>query len=266
MERNNIPLLMTASISTNGMKGACFSDDERAEMYKEAFLFYVKTFLTDNYKRIVFVENSGYYLNRFIDSLGNFQKISQVEFISLPFDEFDVSRGKGYNEAKLIDLACNKSNFIGESGDFFKVTGRYPIYNINFFWNAAIKRFNKGAELYCDIKDHKLYDWLRLGWNGHSFDCRIFACTVDFWKEVIMPDLELLDDYNSLLLEDLMFRNCRNVKRNKYLRFRREPHFGGLEGSSSETVSFSKNQDSSKAKFKRLMGNSIRIFTPWFWF
>ena len=264
----NIPLIMTSSISTNGMKGACFTDEERIQMYGEALKFYIKTFLVEPERKIVFVENSGYPLHKFLSSIGGGYLVDnqQIEFLSLPFSEFDISKGKGYNEAVLISLANKQSKFISTTGNFFKVTGRYPIYNINFFYKSACKAFSKGAELYCDIKDHKLYDLLQTGWNGHSFDCRIFASTVNFWDEVIKPDIHLLNDYEGLLLEDLMFKNCRNVNKSKSLRFKREPHFGGLEGSENSTISFSKNQDSLKAKFKRGLGNGIRILTPWFWF
>ena len=36
-----LPLLMTASVSTKGMKGACFSDTEREQMYLNALSFYI---------------------------------------------------------------------------------------------------------------------------------------------------------------------------------------------------------------------------------
>lgn len=32
---NKLPLLMTASVSTRGMIGACFTDEEREKMYCE---------------------------------------------------------------------------------------------------------------------------------------------------------------------------------------------------------------------------------------
>ena len=50
------------------------------------------------------------------------------------------------------------------------------------------------------------------------------------------------------------------------LRFGREPHFGGLEGSDIAALSFSKEQDSWKGKAKRLVGNAIRMFLPFFYF
>ena len=48
-----LPLLLTASISARGMKGACFSDEEREAMYLAALKWYL--------------ENSGWNLSAFAD-------------------------------------------------------------------------------------------------------------------------------------------------------------------------------------------------------
>lgn len=42
---NMIPLLMTAPVSTRGMKGACFSDEEREMIYVETLRYYLSTFM-----------------------------------------------------------------------------------------------------------------------------------------------------------------------------------------------------------------------------
>ena len=36
-----LPILMTASVSTHGMKGACFSDEERYAMYPSTLIRYI---------------------------------------------------------------------------------------------------------------------------------------------------------------------------------------------------------------------------------
>lgn len=262
-----IPLLMTASISTHGMVGACFSDEERLEMYRETLIFYLKKLKKFPQFPIVFVDNSGFDLSKLQnDEMNEFIDYQKIEFISLPQEKFDISKGKGYNEAKLISLAINSSEFIKNSGRFMKVTGRYPLYNVLYFLKNSEKFFNQGIKLYCDIKDHKLYDWLGNGWCGHSFCSKIYSCSIEFWEDYIKPDIEELNDYQGFLIENLLFRNCRHVNLPKILRFKREPQFGGLEGSNIDAISFSKNQDSLKTKSKRLIGNFIRTFLPWFWF
>jgi hypothetical protein len=42
---NKIPLLMTASVATRGMKGADFTDEEREKMYLSTIRFYIKELL-----------------------------------------------------------------------------------------------------------------------------------------------------------------------------------------------------------------------------
>lgn len=261
---------MTASVSTRGMKGACFSDVERENMYAGALSYYIHSLLSsDSGHSIVFVDNSGWDLERLKAKLPEYDS-SRIEFISLPPDNFDISKGKGYNELLLITGGVKTSNFINKSGAFFKVTGRYPIYNLGKLISDGTKAIeSKGLDLYCDIKDHKLYDWLKLGWNGHSFDCRLFAVKSDFYLSEIAPLYAQCDDYapgGGKLLEDVLFRFVKSHPGNYSLRFRREPQFGGVEGSNVSAISFSKNQDSMKGKLKRVVGNAIRIFTPWFKF
>lgn len=61
-----LPILMTASVSTRGMKGACFTDDERERMYLNALSYYLLA-LPD--AKIVFAENSGWNLEDFARKL-----------------------------------------------------------------------------------------------------------------------------------------------------------------------------------------------------
>ena len=262
-----IPVLMTASVSTRGMKGACFTDEEREAMYVSALAYYVEHLLkADDQYAIVFAENSGWNLERIKSQLPEHDEL-RIEFISLPPDEFDIAKGKGYNELLLITKALQQSVLIGKANGFFKVTGRYPIYNIRRFLDKADRfiREQKG-DLYADIKDHPLYDLLRLGWCGHAFDCRLFGARVDYYLECMAPLYVRCNDYTGPLLENVLFDLVKRKKGKLSLRFDREPHFGGMEGSDIAAVSFSKKQDSLQGKIKRMMGNCIRICLPWFKF
>lgn len=266
-----IPILMTASISTRGMKNASFTDEEREKMYFETLQFYLDNIvLKDNLNKIkiVFVENSGWDLQEFKLKF-KLKSLNNVEFISLDTKLFDITKGKGYNELLLINEALHKSEFIKKSGSFFKVTGRYPVFNLYYFLNQADNLINKKDKvLYIDLKDHKLYDYLKLGWEGHSADVRIFAAKNEFYLKFIANRYKELNDFSGSLLEGLMFNIAKSIqgKGNEYLRFKREPLFGGLEGSNVDAISFTKNQNSTKAKIKRFIGNFIRLFMPWFWF
>lgn len=263
----NLPLLMTASVSTRGMKCACFTDEERERMYIETLQYY-NSLIWEEKQTIIFVDNSGWNLER-IEQHVIPKKNVEIEYISLSPDIFDISKGKGYNELLLINKAIEQNDSIKKIGGFVKVTGRYPIYNIQFF----LKRMNnyilkRGGDLYIDIKDHKLYDWLHLGWCGHSACVVLFAVRTEFYKDKISERYTELNDYEGRLLEGLMFDIVKNNLKDKRIttRFPREYHPGGLEGSNINAVSFSKSHNSFKGKTKRFIGNFIRIFLPFFKF
>lgn len=277
-----LPILMTASVSTNGMKGACFSDVERYEMYLNTLKFYINKFLISNTckvpTKLVFVENSGWDLHIFQHDLqviyGSDIISSEIEFISLPPDNFDISKGKGYNELLMINLVLDKSIYIDKAGIFFKVTGRYPILNLSQFLDTFIKALGQGCKFYCDIKNHNLYKRFGLNWNSHSFDARLWGSTVSFYNENIQNVYILCNDYDGSFVENIIFGRLNDLTRNFtrtkesdiICRFSREARFGGVEGSISSAASFSKDQQSFKSKLKIIVGNFFRIFTPWFKF
>ena len=86
-----IPILLTATVNPNGMQGASFSVEERAQMYIEAIRFYVNRASFGKTFSMVFAENS--------------------------------------NSIEVVRRA-KTSEFIRKSGCFFKVTGRLKVLNI----------------------------------------------------------------------------------------------------------------------------------------
>lgn len=268
-----LPILMTASVSTRGMKGADFSDEAREKMYLETLEFYLHEFPG---REIVFVENSGWDLDAFKARVNaDAAALSHVEFLSLNPDEFDVSKGKGYNESQMISKAIWWSPTIRVSGAFMKVTGRYPIYNLGYFLGQGERYlFGKGYHYYGDMKDHKVFDFLfpnnTQKWNGHAAYTVLFATTVDFYMTHLGHRYAECNDYNNNYIENVWYRVLKpyrdKLSAKVKLRFGREPICGGLQGSSAQTIGFSKDNQSLKARAARLVGNCIRWFMPWFWF
>lgn len=263
-----IPILMTASVSTRGMKGAAFSDEEREKMYLEALKFYLEALPKD--QPIVFAENSGWPLDKF----SRVEHGERVEFISVDPDICDQTRGKGYNEILLMNQAIEKSAAIREAGAFMKVTGRYPIYNFPRYLEEAEAFFAKGGRFYGDMKDHKVFDVLFAGntdkWNGHAAYTVLFATTVDFYKEKLAGSYLDCNDYTYQWIEVVWHRILSPYRKDKKsgvkLRLPVEPICGGMQGSKAMTVATSQDNESTKAKMSRFVGNCIRTFTPWFWF
>ena len=314
MESSRLPLLLTASISTRGMKGACFSDAEREAMYLAALKWYLENLPED--QPIVFAENSGWNLSAFADlvrvtssssSANENEKLGvrwreevevdrgclnvpRIEWISVDSAICDQSRGKGYNEILLMNEVVARSETIKKAGAFMKVTGRYPIFNLAHYLAAAEKFFAKGGAYYGDMKDHKLYDWLHTGWNGHAAYTVLFATTVEFYETHLAGSYVDCNDYTDNWIECVWFRILKrlltqnpesripnpqspvSLPSTNYhlpslsLRFDREPICGGLQGSHLDAASFNQNNESMRARVQRFVGNMIRIFTPWFWF
>lgn len=268
-----LPILMTASVSTRGMKGADFSDEAREKMYLETLAYYLREFPG---RPIVFVENSGWDLRAFRGKVAaDREGLSRVEFISLDPDDFDISKGKGYNESLMLTKAICQSAAIRAVGAFMKVTGRYPIFNLGYFLERGEHYlFDLGYHYYGDIKDHKVFDFLfphnTKKWNGHAAYTVLFATTVDFYNEKLGPCYVDCYDYDYNFVENVWFKVLKPYRGMKgarvQLRFRREPICGGLQGSTAQTIGFSKSNQSVKARVARFVGNCIRWFMPWFWF
>ena len=274
MNRQKLPILMTASVSTRGMKGACFAPEEREYMYINTMCFYRDEILRkDQERRIVFVENSGWNLKNIISCVDGFH--DQVEFISLPPEDFEISKGKGYNEILMINAALEKSRFIKEAGVFLKVTGRYPFYNIRFFIDSAETFFmDSGGQFYGNMKDHCLYDALFPGkrdkWNGHAAGTSLFATTIGFYKDVLAASYAQCDDSAGRFVEcvwyDILvpYRHANDGRVS--LRFRKAPVCGGVQGSQRQSFMARSRNDGFRSRVFRGVDSFLRTFAPWFWF
>lgn len=234
-------------------------------MYISTLRFYSRK-LPD--QPLVFTDNSGWDLGRIKSALPE-KYLRKIEFLSVGPDGFDISRGKGYNEVLLIERALERSVYLRESPGFLKVTGRYPVFNIGYFLDAASREIlEKGKALYIDIKDHDLYRKLGLGWSSRFADVRLFGVTRAFFLNYVVAEKYKLNDNEGKLFEGLMYNLIKPQMHNPQLvyRFDREPHFGGLEGSLIPAFSFAEKQNSFKSRFKRLTGNVLRKVAPDFLF
>ena len=140
-----MPLLLTASIDTRGMRGAMFSAEERERMYVDTLNFYISEFEKKGIGgQIVFAENSGWNKISVLRQLRTSPRV-EIEYIALPAERFVQEKGKSYNELLMMDLAIEKSNFIAQAGRFFKLTGRFPILNALSLVEEA-ERWGKAQE------------------------------------------------------------------------------------------------------------------------
>lgn len=140
-----IPILLTASVDTRGMKGAKFSAEEREKMYVDTLNFYI----ADLGRRkgeftLVFAENSGWKAESVTSKLGHADNV-KVEYEALQPELFDQTKGKSYNEMLILDLVSARNKTIQQAGGFFKLTGRFPIVNLYSLMHEVDKH-NRGGK------------------------------------------------------------------------------------------------------------------------
>ena len=160
---NNI-LVMTASIKVN--KDMAYHlhipENERLKQYIDALIFYITE---SNFSDIIFADWSWYDMNqlKFLDNLAKIYG-KKLELLSLKNDESLVVRyWKGYWESKILELVINNSKIIKNYKEFFKVTWRYVVKNINKIlinekdkWNCFFKWYYMNWKSFCNTAFFKV--------------------------------------------------------------------------------------------------------------
>lgn len=267
-----MPLLLTASIDTRGMRGAMFSAEERERMYVDTFNFYISEFEKKGIRgQIVFAENSGWDKISVLRQLRTSLRV-EIEYIALPAERFVQEKGKSYNELLMMDLAIEKSDFIARAGRFFKLTGRFPILNALGLVEEA-ERWGKAQgslRFYADCKDHRLFDWLGININGHVGESRYYAVSTDFWVSHFRGRYEEMNDYEGRIVENLILDVIRATKSEHgvHCRYRKQARFTGSGGhtlGNGSAFFHSTDNDSLAIRAKLGVRQLIRWTLPWLW-
>jgi len=254
---------MTATIDTRGMAELSVSDTtERERQYLETFAFYLESGWSN---KIVFIENSGYNLTKFYECTHKYPKV-KTELISCNMNDFPRELGKSYGEMLLLDYVFDHSKLVASNDRFIKVTGRFPFLNLDKLLREAERRLP--WVLFCDTKDHPIYDWLRNGWNGHAADTRFFVVTKDFYRKHFYGAYKQLNDSEGLLVEGLFFRVIKSQYQKEKIirRFKTEPEPAGQAGHRQISIIGTNDYSGWLAKSKRRIRQLGRWCLPWFWF
>ena len=269
----NIPLLLTATVDPQGMKGANFDPSDRAAMYVDALNFYVTAFASrpSEHGSIVFAENSGYPAEKILSQVRKMPNVT-IEYLSLGTDGFDQTKGKGYNETIVLRMAAERSEEIAAAGCFFKITGRLKVLNILRMLDECRKRRDSAAGLsfLADCKDHRVYEWLRMPINGHAGECRYWFASREFFLTEMAPRYAEMNDYTDppVLAEDLMLDVCRKTRGRKdcHDRFRTQARISGKGGNnlgSGSSFFYSTDNDSLPLRIKCGLRQLLRWLLPW---
>lgn len=135
-------LLLTWCISPNksikqfGYKSDSLNPKIRLSEYLKAINFYIKSSKFDN---IVFVDNSWYNNPDTIKNLLDTAKINWkiFEFLSFSWNENEtLKKTHAYWDGECIDYAIDNSELLKHVNNFYKISWRYIINNINSFISA----------------------------------------------------------------------------------------------------------------------------------
>ncbi len=255
-EEFDFTLVMTASVNPNGMQGISKESTENREVqYIQTLSFYAQN---PHITKILFVENSAHDLSHIKASIPNPEKVT---FLSLDENNYPRAWGKGYGEFLLMDRVYDYLTAQSEDGIIVKVTGRFPILNIDTMLKEFARR--KALRLAIDIKDHPIYDWLRLGWSGHGARTILYAVTYSFYREHIYGRYRQIPSVY-VDCETMMFKVVKETMREKgvYHRFKHEPRLSGFAGGLNYTIITCNNYDSGLNKVKRAVNQFCRTCLP----
>lgn len=262
--------MLTASVDTRGMKGAMFSAEDREQMYVSTLNYYIDLFSKRSVPiSMVFAENSGWDLMKMAKNIHESEFV-EIEYISFKPTEFDQTKGKSYNELLMMQKAIDSSRTIQAKGRFVKLTGRFPIINLDKLIKELYIRGGETLDFFGDCKDHKVYDRLGMKINGHSGESRFYAMSLKFWNMYFQNCYKKLNDFEGRNIEGYLL----GVKRNTYgqpnvvWRLHTQPHFSGKGGHNiGKGLAFfhSTDNDSSIMAFKRGLRQMFRWVLPWWW-
>ena len=178
-------IILTATIDPKNMilverKSA----EQRLNDYLIAFDFWCKN---TQVKNIVFIENSGYNLEKFENKKKIFHD-KNIEIISLNLnDTFSNKLGKGYGEHLCIKETILKSNILKDTDIIFKISGRYVMKNFDKIFSSCKKDTNS-INVY--TKD-----------NLSFIDSFFISAPKIFFKDYVVPHTKNVNDSKNIFFE-----------------------------------------------------------------
>jgi hypothetical protein len=247
-------LILTATINIKGMPKAYPTiPEQRQEDYYNALRYYIN--YHPRIKKILFVENSGWPLDRLRETSKDNPHKKQVEFISLELNDFPRNFGKGYGETLLIEQGILKSELIQESSYIAKITGRIYLLNMTDIIESVINPF----ECLCDFK-WPIWQQLRDKKNNPPYaDTRFIIFSKSFYEIYLQP-MHKNHQQGCFYSEHQYYKaiNSASQLTNVCKRFPIEPEFSGIAGHFQ-----GKDYNSRSEQLKRAVRILTRQTMPW---
>ena len=157
ISENCYTLLLTACIEPNAeiaFKNIHFRKDPEVRLldYEKSLRYWLR-YRQDQIKAIIFIENSGYALDR-LKEIAIHENIynREVEFLQINAEQIPAGVHYGYSELEMIDYAVINSALIKKSDYFIKVTGRLTFPRLSDLLNILNHRIN----FFSDCRDYHL--------------------------------------------------------------------------------------------------------------
>lgn len=254
---DNLVLLLTASIRPNSRLIEETVGDARSREadYAHCLTHYLETI--PRLWRVVFVDNSGWDLSVLRAAAERSARPStEVELLSVDGNDFPGDLGKGWGEGELLRRALDQSRLLKAAPRFAKMTGRHLLFNLA----EIVERTAAGYDMVCDLRDHGIYEALRLPATGRRFDSRFFICSRQFYERHYR-DVHLhfrQPGVQGYYIESGFYATTKALEGHEHIlcRFPIEPVYGGVAG-------HGKDYDSFGERLKRAVRGSTRIVAPW---
>ena len=254
-------LLMTATIDIQGMPKAYPTvPEQRQQDYINSLSYYIH--FHPRIRKIIFVENSGWPLNKLKTVTQENPHKKDIEFISLDCNHFPRKLGKGYGESLLIEKGVKQSHLIENVTHFAKITGRIYLKNIT----QILETITQSYDCLCDYKDQG-WRLKRLGGEKTAHphcDTRFLVFRKEFYRDCIQPlhqkHREKTEDKIYFYVESQYYKAIRAGTKNHTIvsRFSVEPNFQGVAGHFG-----GKDYSSGSERVKYRIRGMMRKITPW---
>jgi hypothetical protein len=253
LERDLV-LILTATIDVKGMPKAYPPvPEQRQEDYYNSLKYYVTH--QPRIQKIVFVENSGWPLNRVREATADNPHGKRVEFISIDGNDFPRTFGKGYGETLLLEKGMALSELVTDSSYIAKITGRIYLLNMT----DLLASVREPYDCLCDFKDPF---WKRWGGDQNApayADTRFLVFNKFFYTTYLQP-MHGRHHEGCFYSEHQYHRAIRSaIGTAKVIdRFPIEPKFAGIAGHFQ-----GKDYDSRSERAKFAVRSVTRKLAPW---
>ena len=252
----DLALLLTATIDIKGMPKAYPTvAEQRLEDYYNSLRYYVTN--QPRIQKIVFVENSGYPLDRVKEAVIDNPYNKQVEFISLNCNDFPRSLGKGYGESVLIEKGIKQSELIETATYVAKITGRIYLLNLT----EILESVKEDYDCLCDFKDQGWRIKRLLGEKTAcpNSDTRLLVFSKELYQQYFQP-LHNNHQEGCFYFETKYYHAILEARQKFKVisRFAIEPNFRGIAGHFG-----GKNYSSKPEQIKYIIRSFLRKIAPY---